>query len=434
LLRTVVLPLLFVQLALAGQLQQSDSSLPELLNRYKTEPANVRLCQQIGLAYTRANDFNRAAEFFRKALAIDPQNTPSAKNLGTVLWFAGQKTESGAIFRSLEKKIPADAVPQLYLGLYAYDLKDMEQAAVHFHRAGALASDNPDVLPAVVTTFMITGRAQEAVEILERRCAGDCDPQIYRWLGDAYDRQNLPHKAWDSYSKAIATAPQMEENYLALAAFAIEHKNASIARDVLRRGLAQLPGSARLSLETGLVWALEGNFDQARREFRHASSLDPNWSLPLLALGITDLQTGDPADGAEVFRRAKQIAPGDYRCYYFHALALNRSQTSQSPAVRSQAIEELHHAIALDPTRAQTRVALAQNLISAGPTVEAEAQLREAIRLDPTEPAALYKLALLCKREGKKQEADRLLTAFASLKKKAGADENEFVLLAENLR
>jgi tetratricopeptide (TPR) repeat protein len=427
--------LLLLQLALAGQPQQPDSSLPELLDRYKTEPANARLCQQIGLAYTKSNDFNHAAEFFRKALTIDPQNIPSAKDLGTVLWFAGQKVESAAIFRSLEKKTPADPVPQLYLGLHAYDLKDMERAAVHFDRAGALASDNPDVLPVVVSTFLVTGRAQQAIEILERRCAaGDRDPQIYRWLGDAYDRQNLPQNAWDAYSKAIATAPGVEENYLTLAAFAIEHKNASIARDVLGRGLVQLPGSAKLILETGLVWALEGNFDQAKKEFRQAGSLDPNWSLPLLALGITDLQTGDPGDAAEVFRRAKQIARHDYRCYYFHALALNRSQTSQSPAVRSQAIEELHRAIALEPTRAQTRVALAQNLMSAGLTAEAEAQLREAIRLDPTEPTAVYKLALLCKREGKKEEADRLLTAFASLKKKAGADENEFVLLAQNIR
>jgi tetratricopeptide (TPR) repeat protein len=415
-----------------GQSQQPDSSLAELLDRYKTEPANARLCQQIGLAYTKSNDFSHAAEFFRKALAIDPENIPSAKNLATVLWFAGQKTESVAIFRSLEKKIPADPVPQLYLGLHAYDLKDMEPAAAHFERAGALASDNPDVLPFVVATFLLTGRAKQAIDILQIRSGND--PQIYRWLGDAYDRQNLPQKAWDAYSQAIAIAPRVEENYLALAAFAIEHKNASVARDVLARGLSQLPGSAKLTLETGLVWALQGNFDEAKKEFRQASSLDPNWSLPLLALGITDLQTGNADNAAEVFLRAKRIAPDDYRCYYFHALALNRSQTTQSASLRSQAIEELHHAVALDPAHAQARVALAQNQISAGQPTEAEAQLREAIRLDPTQPAALYKLALLCKREGKKQEADRLLTAFASLKKKADTDENEFVLLSQNIR
>ena len=162
--------------------------------------------------------------------------------------------------------------------------------------------------------------------------------------------------------------------------------------------------------------------------------MDPYWSLPLLALGITDLQTGNADQAANVFRRAKQVAPNDYRCYYFHALALNRSQASQSDSTRSQAIDELRQAVKLDPSHVQPRVALAQNQLSAGQTAEAEAQLREAIRLDPAEPTALYKLALLCRREGRKEEADRLLTAFQSLKKKAAAEDNEFVLLSQTIR
>jgi predicted Zn-dependent protease len=435
LIRSILIPLLFLWLLLAGHSQPSESSLPQLLDLYKTEPANARLCQQIGVAYARANQFNRAAEFFRKALAIDPQSIPPAKNLATVLWFAGQKKESITLLRALEKRIPDDPVPQLYLGLDAYDGRDMESAAAHFDRAGTLASDNPEVFPVVVTTFLVTGRSQQAINILENRiAAGNADSQVYRWLGDAYDRQNLLRKAWDAYSKAISKAPKAEENYLALAAFSIEHRNASIARDVLRRGLSQLPGSPKLMLETGLTWALEGHFDQAKTAFHQASSLDSHWSLPLLALGITDLETGDVDDAAEVFRQAKQVAPGDYRCYYFHALSLNRSQTNEKALLRSQAIEELHQAVALDPSRSQPRVALAQNELSAGNAAAAEAQLREAIRLDPTEPSALYKLALLCRREGKKQEADRLFAAFESSKKKADADENEFILLSQTVR
>ena len=132
------------------------------------------------------------------------------------------------------------------------------------------------------------------------------------------------------------------------------------------RGLDRLPGSAKLTLEMGLVWALQGDFDRARTAFDKASLLDPYWSLPLLALGITDLQTGNADQAANVFRRAKQVAPNDYRCYYFHALALNRSQASQSDSARSQAIDELRQAVKLDPSHVQPRVALAQNQLSAG--------------------------------------------------------------------
>lgn len=431
---TAVIVLLLIT-TMAAQPQQPDSSISGLLDRYQAEPANSALCEQIGIAYTRANDFGRAAEFFRKALAIDPQSIPAAKNLATVLWFGDHKRESVTLFRTLEGKIPRDPVPQLYLGLNAYDLKNMDAAAAHFERAGELASDNPEVLPVVISTFLVSGRTKQVIAILENRIAGGgSDAQTYVLLGDAYDREELLRKAWSAYSEAIAHSPGAEENYLALAAFSIEHRNAALARDVLSRGLDRLPGSAKLTLETGLVWALQGDFDRARTAFDKASLLDPYWSLPLLALGITDLQTGNADQAANVFRRAKQVAPNDYRCYYFHALALNRSQASQSDSTRSQAIDELRQAVKLDPSHVQPRVALAQNQLSAGQTAEAEAQLREAIRLDPAEPTALYKLALLCRREGKKEEADRLLTAFQSLKKKAAAEDNEFVLLSQTIR
>ncbi len=434
--RSALLSLFLVCCSLPGQPQQADPQLPLLLERYRTEPNSASLCQQIGIAYTRSNEFDKAGEFFRKALSIEPQNIPAAKNLATVLWFAGSKAESISLFHSLEKRIPADPVPQLYLGLGAYEHKDLEKAATHFERAGNLASDNPEVIPIMVPTFLATGRAKQAEKIVQKRIdTGGADAQMYRWLGDAFDREDLPEQAWGAYSKAIAQAPADEDNYLTLAAFCIERRNAALARETLARGLAQLPGSAKLTLETGLVWALEGNFDQARKAFLQSSALDPKWSLPLLALGVTDLQTGNSESAADVFRKAKQVAPDDYRCYYFHALALNRSSGSQSAASRTEAIQELQRAVKLDPSHAPPRVALAQNQLLAGRPAEAEAQLREAVRLDPAEPTALYKLALLCRREGKNEEADRLLATFESLKKKkAEIEENNFVLLAQAVR
>ena len=66
-----------------------------------------------------------------------------------------------------------------------------------------------------------------------RIAGGGSDAQTYVLLGDAYDREELLGKAWSAYSEAIAHSPGAEENYLALAAFSIEHRNAALALDVL---------------------------------------------------------------------------------------------------------------------------------------------------------------------------------------------------------
>lgn len=415
--------------------QPVDPSLQALLDRYRNEPANALLCEQIGVSYTRINDFGKAAEFFRKAVELNPERIPAQKNLGTVLWFLGRKNESSSVFSSLEKRIPDDPVPQLYLGLNAYDQGNMEAATAHFERAGSLASDNPETLRFVVEAYLATGRFEPVSQLLERRiAAGDADPRTYRWLGDAYDKKMQPEKAFAAYSKAEQLEPTNAENYLALAAFSIEHANPSYAREILTRGLRQSPNHPKLLLELGLAWAIEGNFDKARQFFADSSASDARWSVPLLALGVTDLQTGNVQEAAECFRKAKSMAPEDYRCYYLHALALNRSQSSEDPAIRNTAMVDLTRAIDLNPQFAKSRVLLAQNEIAAGHLTAAEAQLRNVLRTDPTETDALYKLALLCRREGKSQEAEHLMVTFKESKSKSESEENEFVLILKTVK
>jgi Tfp pilus assembly protein PilF len=135
-------------------------------------------------------------------------------------------------------------------------------------------------------------------------------------------------KAFRAHSDAIDREPKAEENYLALAAFSIGHANPSFARDVLERGLRQVPGSAKLLLEFGLGLGAARRFRKARQYFADADTAQASWSLPLMALGVTDLQTGHAEHAAECFRKAKETAPDDYRCYYLHAVALSRSYTN----------------------------------------------------------------------------------------------------------
>lgn len=413
---------------------QTDSSLPDLLSRYRAEPGNAGICEQIGIAYTRTGQLEQAADYFRKATSLNPRSVSSRKNLATVSWFLNRKSEAERLFAELEKAIPNDPVPQLYLGLAAYDRNDYAQAASHFERAGSLADDNPELLPVVIDTYLSARKFERAARILEARTtSADASSQLYRWLAQVYDGQQLPEKAYRAYSAAIEKEPGVEENYLGLAAFAIEHANLSFARDVLTRGLHQKPGSAKLLFESGLTWALDGDFERARKSFLDASAADDRWPLPLLALGVVEMQTGNPDAAADHFRRAKEIAPDDYRCYYLHALALNRSAAHGDAETRTKIISELHHALAINPKEPRALADLAQAEIEAGDATAAESNLRTALRLNPREPTALYRLALLCRRQGKTAEAERLTRLFQQSKQKTNDAQNEFILILKTV-
>ena len=106
------------------------------------------------------------------------------------------------------------------------------------------------------------------MSILSQHIAsGNADSQVYRWLGDAYEGEHLPHQAFRAYSIAIEQQPEKEENYLALAGFSINHANLPYAREVLNRGLKRNGDSSKLLFELGLAWALEGDMDRSRETF-----------------------------------------------------------------------------------------------------------------------------------------------------------------------
>lgn len=358
-LAVALLALLLGGMAVAAP---ADPGLAALLARYKAEPDDALLCEQIGVAYVSTGDLAAAAKFFTSAVRLDPQRLPARKNLATVLWFLGRRQECEALFLTVEKRAPSDPVPQLYLGLNDYQHKDYEKAAAHFLRAGELASSNPEILPIIVETYLSTAR------------------------------------------------------FVA-------------ARGALEQALAHAPGSARLRFELGLTYALDGNFEPGRQAFLNASASDPAWPLPVIALGIVDLQTGHAPEAAAWFQKAQMLAPRDYRCYYFRAVALKHSQAGGEDATRTEQLRDLRRAVEIDPGQEKVWAALGEAEIAYGRDAEGEADLQHALRLAPYNPGALYKLALLYRRQGKISQSARLLHLFQESKEKSQGAENELVLL-----
>src|SRR5260370_10908082 len=126
-------------------------------------------------------------------------------------------------------------------------------------------------------------------------------------LAQAYDRQGKPERAYQSYSRGLDANPNAEDSYIAFADFASAHANNDYALQVVAHGLERLPKSHTLLFEQGLIWALKGDRSQAESSFQQASSLKPDWTLPLLALGVTQLESGDIPQAAVLFQKARNL-------------------------------------------------------------------------------------------------------------------------------
>ena len=466
-----------------------------LQQEYNSSPKDFRTCHLLALAYTQTSDFEKAARFFREALALNPGFVPARRNLGVVLWFSKRHAEAEREFLSVTRSTPADPVAHLYLGFLEHERKHFSKAKEHFERAGDLAQNNPEALPVVLESYLATrdrsfadrvvrqigqaaspnaelvfqcgvllgqyGLYGQAAAVLEkiksaypdRRAlllnlgTAQLEAKQYRaaieslegvggtggstsdavrvllLLGEAYDGGGEPQKAYGAFARAIELDPSSEESYVALSNFAAAHHNEEFALKTLARGLERNPGSGRLLLQQGVVAALQGDLAQAEKSFRLASQSAPQAASSLLALGIVEMQSGKLDSAAGTLRLAARKAPGDFRPEYFYAVALARAGGRSDPARRKDIVASLQKAIALNPRDPESRVELGQTYQAAGELELAAKELETALNAAPGHPAALYQLAGVRRRQGRLDEAQRLLATYQEVKTKAAEQE-----------
>ena len=416
--------------------------LAQLLEQQRTNPADWKVLNQIAITYTQTQQFDKAAELYRQVILLNPSFLPARKNLGVVLWFLNRKQEAERLFRKLLPEIPKDPVPHLYLGLAHSERKQYAAAKAQFAQAGDLAMRNPEVLPAVVDSYLATKDTSivpAVLEFVEQAGTADLcnaiatvfnqramynatvkvltankhpDTQSDTLLAEAFDKLNQPERAYATLTNTIDRNPADEQGYSSLASFAVAHNNNPYALEVLEKGLQHNPSSPVLLVQRGLLIALAGDREQAARNFDKAAKANPRWTLPLLSRGVLELEGGNADAAAKTFRQAIAIAPEEHNPYYFCALALSRGGEDRRPEL----IQVLRKALAIAPDDAKSRVLLGQTQVAEGRVKEGIAELERALASEPNNATALYQLGLAYRRLGNAKLSEQSMAAFRRVK------------------
>ncbi len=401
----------------------AGADLQALLDQHKRNPVDWKIANEVALAYTERSQFAEAANFFRKALVGNPGFVPARKNLGVVLWFAGNHSESAAVFRKLVVAIPNDPVPHLYLGLAAHSRAAHAEAHRHFAAAGDLAVANPDVVVEVLESYLAV-RDQSVLDRTEKLLDATRDVQLSMRAAAIMDRYGAAPAAYRTYARAIEFAPQHVPLYIALASFASAHQNNRYGMEVLDRGLKQLPGSGPLLFHRGLLTAIDGDRETAVKEFSAAAVSDPKWALPRLAIGVLQLEDGRPEEAAATFAAVLTDHASDGQALYLRALALSRTS---SDLTRPEQINLLERAVRVNPRDSRALGLLGQAYGAAGRTEDAINTLKKAVSADGRNATAHYQLALILRKAGQIPAANRHLVRFRELRAETDANESELV-------
>jgi tetratricopeptide (TPR) repeat protein len=162
---------------------------------------------------------------------------------------------------------------------------------------------NPELILQVGTLFLRYESYEQATKAFEKLVAlHSLKPEVYLMLAEAYDKQGKPDDAYRALSKSIEVEPKSEDGYLALATFSSAHHNNQFGLKTIGKGLEKIPGSSRLLLQQGVLWAL-GRLE-GRKQLSKASQANPRCGLPV-CLGVSQLQAGKPP-GRKFQKVAKQ--------------------------------------------------------------------------------------------------------------------------------
>jgi TolB-like protein len=155
-----------------------------------------------------------AADCFARAIALDPRFSQAYAYRAITLVVSQVGAASSEIMRDAEECAnrailldPADSVSHQALGYVALHQRKFDLAGIHLNKARALNSNDTNALADLANWFARTGKAREALDLLEEAMHRDPFPPAWAWL---IQYRALFHL--EDYKGALAALDRMSSN------------------------------------------------------------------------------------------------------------------------------------------------------------------------------------------------------------------------------
>jgi tetratricopeptide (TPR) repeat protein len=315
-----------------------------------------------------------AIPLLREIASLDPKNVNARANLGVLLFFRGSY---------------AEAIP-------------------HLQSALELQPDLWRIEALLGIAEKRTGNPREAQHHLERAFTNLDDKKIQLEAGLELIELNTASSRLD---KALAVAVKLQEltpqnPQVMLATYEISRQ---IMDQTLLTMMVAAPDSAEMHMMMAGELGRQGDHPNSITHYRTAIQLNPKLPGAHFELAEQLRTSSDPAFNAQAedeYKAAIKVNPYD---------ELSWRQLGGIMAAKGEfktAEEDYKKALALQPKDSEAETGLAIVLISMNQPKEAISLLESAVKDDPTNIVAHYRLSMLYQRAGRTADAQRETDAF----------------------
>ncbi len=365
-----------------------------------------------------------ATTHLKRLLALRPAEETAHAMLAMLDSKRGDCASAVEHFGRSKSVIAAQPEAQYAFGACLMKLKRPQDAVPVFQRLTAAHPDRHDARYALALSLLDTGRMREAIDALQPLS----DPTALELASAAYETLGDTPKAVELLREAIVRDPGNVKLYLDFASLSFAHQSFQVGIDMIDVGLQRAPDSAPLYLARGVLHVQLAEFDRADADFDRAERLDPKQALGGVVRGLSQIQQNNLDQALVTVRAQVKNRPKDEFPYYVLAELLSRQGAQPGSAEFEEALHAALEAVRLKPDFTLARDVLSRLYQQAGETDRSIEQCRLALRDDPSDEAALYRLIReLQSRRGKEDAAEvpALLKRFAALRDQARRREAE---------
>jgi tetratricopeptide (TPR) repeat protein len=340
--------------------------------------SQVTALEQQVQTYLQQQKPQLAIPLLRQIISLDPKNLNAQANLGVLMYFQGDF---------------AGAIPEMRAAL---------QIQPNLSRIRGLLG----------IAEKRTGDMTSAQNDLEQAFPSIEDPKFMKQVGLELIEADV---AASQFGKALAVSAKLEEvaPQDPQILFVVYEIATQMKDQTLLNMLLVAPESAEMNMMIGGELARQGDHDKAIAKYREAARLNPH--LPGVHFELAE-QLRAAADP-----KLNALAEGEYKAAIQENQFDQRSWSHLGEVLAARgdfkaAQEAYNKALALQPGDAETKTDLAIALISTNQQKEAVPLLESAIKDDPTNIVAHYRLSGLYRRTGRLADAKHEMDQYTHYK------------------
>ena len=361
--------------AKAGNFEAAER---ELRQAAESAPNDAEILGTLGSILAMSGKLEESTGWLEKALARDPENNITRRNLATNQWRLGRLPEARRNLERLLKANPGDQQATLILGMVAEKQHDYARAAQLLARVPALVETQPAAITALAGAYYHTAEREKARAALEPIIAHPVNAQVTYVAGrvalDGKDYE-LAERLFLSVRSSYPDAAALRY-HIALAQYHQDHFADS------ERTLSELVAAGHTTGDTYnlLGWCLEkqGRRGEAIEALSKAIDQEPSNEAYYLDLaGILATSTRRLVAALAIAGRATERLPASYNAWVLKGSIETKLQ-QHSDAVKSYTI-----AVRLKPDSPEPLRALALARWSNGQDAEAIQSFEQLIKRFP---------------------------------------------------